>query len=369
MDNVLKIENLYVSYSNGPVVRDLSITLSRGVIGCLLGPSGCGKTTVLRTIAGFEKSERGRISLHGQNVDIKGTFIPPEKRRTGMVFQDYALFPHLTAYGNVAFGLNKLPARIIKERVHDLLDNVGLRDLEDSYPHELSGGQQQRVALARALAPQPEILLLDEPFSNLDVNLRESLVHEVRNIIKNTGATALLVTHNQSEAFAMADEIGVMSSGKLLQWGTAQDLYHRPACKQVAEFIGKGTFLNCKVVGDSAVRTALGVLKGSPVHPLKPGERGVVLIRPEDIVHDDHSPFKTAISDRVYRGSNILYTLNLDSGEKVLSMVPSHHDHPEGTGLGIRVELEELVVFVGDRIQNPEVRSQEKSPEMNLQVV
>jgi len=357
MDNVLEIRNLDVAYSNGPVVQDLSMTLPTGVIGCLLGPSGCGKTTVLRTIAGFEKAQRGYISLHGQSVDRNGTFVPPEKRRTGMVFQDYALFPHLTVGGNVAFGLKELPARIIKERVNDLLHTVGLEDLGDSYPHELSGGQQQRVALARALAPQPEILLLDEPFSNLDVTLRESLVHEVRNIIKSTGATALLVTHNQSEAFAMADEIGVMSSGKLLQWGIPQDLYHRPACKQVAEFVGKGTFLNCEVVGEAQVRTALGVIEGSPVHPLKPGDRGIVLIRPEDIVHDDHSPFKTDISDRVFRGANILYSLKLDSGEEVLSLVPSHHDHPEGHGLGIRVELEELVVFKQEsRVQGPESR-------------
>lgn len=360
MDKVLEIENLDVSFSNGPVIRDLSMTLPRGAIGCLLGPSGCGKTTVLRTIAGFEKAERGRISLHGQSVDSSETFIPPEKRRTGMVFQDYALFPHLTVGGNVAFGLKELPVKIRKERVNYLLDKVGLRDFEGSYPHELSGGQQQRVALARALAPQPEILLLDEPFSNLDANLRESLVHEVRNIIKSTGATALIVTHNQSEAFAMADEIGVISSGKLLQWGTAQDLYHRPACKQVAEFIGKGTFLNCEVVGDGEVQTALGVLKGSPVHPLKPGQRGIVLIRPEDIVHDDHSPFQTAITDRIYRGPNILYSLRLESGEEVLSLVPSHHDHPEGTGLGIRVELEELVVFGKDRMQNAECRTQKE---------
>jgi len=361
MDNVLKIEDLTVAYSNGPVVKGLSMTLPRGVIGCLLGPSGCGKTTVLRTIAGFEKAQSGHISLHDRSVDFNEAFVPPEKRKTGMVFQDYALFPHLTVYGNVAFGLKKLPARIIMERVNDLLEKVGLGDLESSYPHELSGGQQQRVALARALAPQPEILLLDEPFSNLDVTLRESLVHEVRNIIKSTGATALLVTHNQSEAFAMADEIGVMTSGKILQWGTAQDLYHRPVCKEVAEFIGKGTFLNCRVLGEDEVQTALGVIKGSPVHPLKPGDQGIVLIRPEDIVHDDHSPFKTAISDRIYRGSNILYTLNLDSGEKVLSMVPSHHDHPEGTGLGIRVELEELVVFGRDSTQYSVPSTQEEA--------
>ena len=345
MNNVLEIQNLEIAYTNGPVVQDLSMTLPRGSIGCLLGPSGCGKTTVLRTIAGFEKARSGHISLHGQSVDSNGTFVPPEKRRTGMVFQDYALFPHLTVGRNVAFGLQKLPAGVIKEQVRDLLEKVGLEDLEDSYPHELSGGQQQRVALARALAPQPEILLLDEPFSNLDATLRESLVHDVRNIIKSTGATALLVTHNQSEAFAMADEIGVMSSGKLLQWGTAQDLYHRPACRKVAEFIGKGTFLNCEVTGEGEVRTALGVIKGVPVHPRNIGDRGMVLIRPEDIVHDDHSLFKTAITDRIYRGPNILYTLTLDSGEEVLSLVPSHHDHPEGTGLGIRVELEELVVF------------------------
>lgn len=361
MNSVLDVKTLEVGYGNGPVVKDLSLNLSRGAIGCLLGPSGCGKTTVLRTIAGFERASGGKISLHGKSVDHNGTYIPAEKRRTGMVFQDYALFPHLTVRENVSFGMRNLPARTRTERVRTLLDKVGLGKLGDSYPHELSGGQQQRVALARALAPQPEILLLDEPFSNLDVTLRESLVHEVRSIIKGTGATALLVTHNQSEAFAMADEIGVMSAGRLLQWGPARDLYHRPACREVAEFIGKGTFLECEALDDSRVRTALGVIEGAPVHPIKRGERGMVLIRPEDIVHDDHSPFKTVVTDRIYRGPNILYFLRLDSGEEVLSLVPSHHDHPEGGKLGIRVELEELVVFVKNRSQETGVRRQEEA--------
>ncbi|HSN47103.1 MAG TPA: ABC transporter ATP-binding protein, partial [Casimicrobiaceae bacterium] len=220
------VRNLQHSYGAHRVVRDLSFALEQGAIGCLLGPSGCGKTTVLRCLAGFEPVQGGRIALSGQVVSAPDRIVPPEARRVGMVFQDYALFPHLSVAANVGFAFGRRPSGEQQERVQAMLDLVGLGSAAGTFPHELSGGQQQRVALARALAPEPDLLLLDEPFSNLDIDLRERLSIEVRSIIKATGTTAILVTHDQHEAFAIADQIGIMNEGRIEQWDTAYDLYH-----------------------------------------------------------------------------------------------------------------------------------------------
>jgi len=225
------------------VVDALSLALDGGSIGCLLGASGCGKTTVLRAIAGFEPLRAGAIRLDGTVLSGGGVHVLPEKRRVGMMFQDYALFPHLTVGENVAFGLRRLPKAQRERRVAEMLELVGLKDAVDDYPHELSGGQQQRVALARALAPAPDLLLLDEPFSNLDVDTRERLAFEVRDILKSTGHTAILVTHNQAEAFAIADRIGVMSAGRIVQWDTPYNLHHHPVDGFVADFIRREALL------------------------------------------------------------------------------------------------------------------------------
>ena len=239
--NLLELDDLCVTYDTPQgrrtVVDGLSLALPRGDIGCLLGASGCGKTTVLRALAGFEPVRMGRIVLDGTPVAAPALDVPPERRRIGMMFQDYALFPHLSAAENVAFGLRRMPKAERRIRVADMLDLVGLADSGGAYPHELSGGQQQRVALARALAPSPELLLLDEPFSNLDVDTRERLAFELREILKRTGHTAMLVTHNQAEAFAIADRIGVMKDGQLAQWDTPYALHRHPANPFVAEFV------------------------------------------------------------------------------------------------------------------------------------
>ncbi|MGU7772526.1 ABC transporter ATP-binding protein [Burkholderia sp. MR1-5-21] len=239
--NLLELDALSLAYDTPhgrrTVVDGLSLALARGDIGCLLGASGCGKTTVLRAIAGFEPVRAGRIVLDGAPVASPSLDVPPERRRIGMMFQDYALFPHLSAADNVAFGLRRQPLAERCARVAEMLELVGLADAADAYPHELSGGQQQRVALARALAPSPELLLLDEPFSNLDVDTRERLAFELRDILKRTGHTAILVTHNQAEAFAIADRIGVMQHGKLAQWDTPYALHHHPASAFVADFV------------------------------------------------------------------------------------------------------------------------------------
>ncbi|MGE5153798.1 MAG: ABC transporter ATP-binding protein, partial [Bdellovibrio bacteriovorus] len=251
MPTQLEVREVSVAYGSHTVVRDASFVLETGVIGCLLGPSGCGKTTLLRAIAGFEPVAQGEILIHGRRVSAPGETLAPEARRVGMVFQDFALFPHLTVEGNVGFGLTGLARRGREARVAELLELVGLAHAAKRYPHQLSGGMQQRVALARAMAPRPEILLLDEPFSSMDAALREQLAREVREVLRREGVTAVLVTHDQLEAFAMADQIGVLGQGEIHQWGTGFALYHEPRNRFVADFIGQGVILPATVVDET----------------------------------------------------------------------------------------------------------------------
>jgi iron(III) transport system ATP-binding protein len=345
MDTVLELRNISKSFDNKSVIRNLSLSLPQGSIACLLGVSGCGKTTALRTIVGFEAPDTGQILLNNRLVANPASGVPPEKRRIGMVFQDYALFPHLTVKKNVMFGLRRTADAEKTRRVSELLEVVGMSAFEDSFPHELSGGQQQRIALARALAPQPEILLLDEPFSNLDVALRERLSMEVRDILKQSDISAILVTHNQHEAFAMADVIGVMHDGRLEQWDSAYNLYHRPASLFVANFIGEGVLLPGNVIEDMEVKTGLGTLRGPFTYPCRNGCPAQVLIRPEDVVHDHNSKYKAKVLSKNFRGPNILYTLLLPSKDTILSLVPSHHNHKIGEEIGIVAQVEEIILF------------------------
>jgi iron(III) transport system ATP-binding protein len=349
---LLQVSDVCLSYGSNEVVSALTLTLRRGAIGCLLGPSGCGKTTALRAIGGFERVVRGEIRLSGAVVSDPATHVPPERRSIGMVFQDHALFPHLRVAENVGFGLHGRPERERAARVAELLATVGLEQQGRKYPHELSGGQQQRVALARALAPRPKLLLLDEPFSNLDVDLRERLSLEVRDILKRTGTTAVLVTHDQHEAFAMADEIGVMREGRIEQWAGPYDLYHRPANRFVADFVGEGVFLTGQVVGEREVEIELGRLAATVPGECGPGCpacvggcRVSVLLRPDDVVHDEAAPDRAEVVGKAFRGAEFLYTLRLRSGAQVLSLVPSHHDHPIGEQIGIRLQVDDVVVF------------------------
>ncbi len=345
MAPALELSMVSKAYDSACVVESLSLELERGQIGCLLGESGCGKTTVLRCIAGFEAIQAGTIKINEAVVSSPLTRLPPERRLLGMVFQDYALFPHLNIANNIAFGLHRQPLNDRNARVSEMLDLVGLANQADKYPHELSGGQQQRVALARALAPNPDLLLMDEPFSNLDVALRERLCIDVRNILKEMGMSALLVTHNQHEAFAMADIIGVMRSGALEQWDTAYNLYHRPRSQYVADFVGEGVLIKGRVTGTGRVETPLGILKGRFSYPCRNGCPADVLIRPEDIIHDDDSPFKAKVLGKKFRGANILYTLRLTQEEKILALVSSHHNHAIGQEIGIRPQVDEIVLF------------------------
>ncbi|GAF60534.1 LOW QUALITY PROTEIN: ferric iron ABC transporter, ATP-binding protein [Psychrobacter sp. JCM 18903] len=354
------VQDLIVGYDDTIIVNGLSLELKQGEIGCFLGYSGCGKTTALRAIAGLEQSRDGTVLLNNQcltdKTDRNSYAVAPAKRGMGMVFQDYALFGHLSVAKNIAFGLNKWSAADKKSRVAEMLELVELSEHADKRPNELSGGQQQRVALARALAPKPKLLLLDEPFSNLDVVLRESLAMNVRDILKRTNTTAILVTHDQNEAFALADKVGVMHKGKLVQWATPSELYHEPISPFVAEFVGEGAMID-GIIKEGHVETALGDIyrrmevydeSGYPQYCEYDYPNGTpikVLVRLDDIIHDDESNQTALVVGRVFRGANYLYRLQLDDGQTVLSLVASHHNHEIGSQIGILPILEHVVVF------------------------
>jgi iron(III) transport system ATP-binding protein len=353
----LALHDVAVRYARGPqqraAVEGVGLGLARGQIGVLIGPSGCGKTSLLRAVAGLERCAAGSITMGGRvlSAPAEGVHLAPEQRRIGMVFQDYALFPHLSVADNVAFGVHHLHRAERADRVQQMLDLVGLGHAAKRAPHELSGGQQQRIALARALAPQPELLLLDEPFSSLDADLREHLAQELRAILKAAGTTALFVTHDQFEAFALGDVIGVMHQGHLAQWDDAYTLYHRPATRFVAGFIGHAVFAPAQIVQcdhGPCVHTPLGELNDLDECPLPtayPQGECDVLLRADDIVHDDASPVKAQIERKAFRGSEFLYTLRLATGERVMAHVPSHHDHHVGEWIGIRPQVDHVVTF------------------------
>ena len=358
----LAVDGLSVSFDTPQgrhqVISDLRFGLQRGQIGCLLGASGCGKTTALRAIAGFVRPDGGEIRIDGRVVASRETWVEPERRGVGVVFQDYALFPHLSVADNVGFGLRRAASADRRARVERMLRLVGMSALAGRYPHELSGGQQQRVALARALAPSPALLLLDETFSNLDPDLRERLAMELRGILNEAGITALLVTHDQYEAFAMADQVGVMQTGTIAQWDQPYRLYHRPATREVADFVGLGSFLHGRLRqrdGLSSVAFELGELpiRARTDQALAGASAGVhgevvVLLRPDDVIHDDHSPLQAEVVRKAFRGAQFLYTLRLPSGAELLALVPSHHNHAIGERIGIRFDADHVVTFPAD---------------------
>lgn len=344
-DALLNIENLACGYHQQAVVKDLSLSLAPGEIACLLGPSGCGKTTTLRAIAGLEPVSGGSIRIQGRSVSSATEQMPPERRGLGMVFQEHALFPHLTVADNVAFGLRKLSPDERKTRITECLARVRLAGMEQRYPHELSGGQQQRVALARALAPRPALLLLDEPFASLDLDLRRQLARELGDILRQENVTTLMVTHDQEEAFALADRVGVMNAGYLEQWDTPYNIYHAPANRFVAEFAGYGAFLRGEVTDQHSVKTSLGELTGRHQDNLAAGTTVDVLLRPEDIVADETAPLALPVTRRQFTGANILYHLRVSASETLLCQTDSHTNVLEGDTLHVRLGTKHLVSF------------------------
>ncbi len=338
---ILEVDDIRLGYGEELVIRGLSFELDAGEIGCLLGASGCGKTTALRAVAGFEPLRGGEIRINGRVASTTSLRMAPEKRSVGMVFQDHALFPHLRVADNVGFGLRKLSRADKHRRIDELLELTGLEGLGHRYPHELSGGQQQRVALARALAPAPAVLLMDEPFSNLDTRLRRRMGEEIRAILKERGTATLIVTHDQHEAFALADKVGLLKDGRMLQWDTPYLLYHEPTSHYVAAFTGRGSYLNARVKGNSLIH-ALGT---SPLPGRRPpGDELALLIRPDDIRPDSQGRQATVLA-RQFQGPQILYRLRLETGEEIAALFPSHDDYDKGQHIGVALDAQHLVLF------------------------
>lgn len=345
MSGILEIKNIRCAYDGEIIVDNFSLNLRDTTLNCLLGPSGCGKTTVLRAVAGFEPVTKGEIVLDEKVISSKGFTVPPEQRGIGMVFQDYALFPHLSVAENISFGLRK-QSRLNKRRTaEEMLELVGLEGYMDRYPHELSGGQQQRVAVARALAPKPPLILMDEPFSNLDVDLRERLVLDVREILRQRQTTTLFVTHDQEEAFIMGEHVAVMDEGRIMQWDLPYNLYHEPANRFVADFIGQGRLIEGVLTSHESVETSLGLLAGNRSYEWPVGTKVDVLLRPDDVLLDAEEGMLCLITDRHFKGAQIMYSLRTPNGDELLSLVPSHLDINPGQKVKVGVDAEHLIVF------------------------
>jgi iron(III) transport system ATP-binding protein len=346
---VLELRNVSCAYgADRPAITDMSFVAQEGEIVCLLGPSGCGKTTTLRAIAGFEPVTAGEIRLEGRLVSAPGHVIPAEHRRIGMVFQEYALFPHICVRDNVAFGLQHLPAGEQAAQVHAMLEMVGLTDLAERFPHELSGGQQQRVALARALVQKPAVLLLDEPFSNLDPDMAGKMREDLHVLLRRTKTTAILVTHDHDEAFAMADQIAVLNGGRLEQLDTPEAIYHTPSTPFVADFVGQADFIP-GTIENGTVQTEIGTFPNQAGY--RSSAQVVVMIRPDDIHIVPVEKSFAHIVGRRFHGSENLYTIGLPSGRVVHSSEPSTTVYPVGTPVELQVNATHTVLF--DRATAP----------------
>ena len=340
---ILNLSHVSCAYeAHKPAVHDISLSVNQGQILCLLGPSGCGKTTILRAVAGFEKVTAGEISLKGELVSTSTLHLAPEKRRVGMVFQDYALFPHLCVADNITFGLQSCSAHTRQERIGTMLGLVGLEGLERRYPHELSGGQQQRVALARALAPNPVMLLMDEPFSNLDPDMTEKMRKELYGLLRQTNTTAILVTHDHDEAFAMADQVAVLQKGCLVQCDSPETIYHLPACPFVAEFVGQADFVpGC--IQNGMIETELGAFPNQGRYKGSPDV--LVMVRPDDLQITEVGTGNARIESRQFRGSENLYGIRLASGKLVHCSEPSTHIYDIDCPVSLNVIASHTVLF------------------------
>ena len=340
----ISVRALRKSYGTTEVLHEVDLTVQPGTVVALLGPSGCGKTTLLRSIAGLERPASGEVTLAGRPVSGSSVFVAPEKRQVGMVFQDWALFPHLSVAQNVAYGLPRSERK--GRRVDDVLDMVGLAGLGDRLPSTLSGGQQQRVALARALAPRPKVLLLDEPFSNLDTGLRTRVRSEVHQLLAELGITTVFVTHDQEEAFVLGDEVAVMRSGRIVQQARPAELYARPAAAWVATFVGDANLVDGEVAGDAAA-TVLGRV---PLEaPVDAGvDRVQVLLRPEELRVDPLSGSGSApatVELREYYGHDTVYLVRPDGGDVLRVRAGSAPRFARGDRVAVRYVGPPAVAF------------------------
>ncbi len=344
---LITLEHVSLTYpgSTSPAITDISFSVCEGDLTAILGPSGCGKTTVLRVIAGFERPAHGHVVISGKSVASANTWVEAEHRGVGMVFQDYALFPHLTVLQNVAFGLRGVTPNSQREKIREVFALIGLEGFESHYPSALSGGQQQRVALARALAPRPAVLLLDEPFSSLDPDMTERMREELLEILERTGSTSILVTHDHEEALDMADNVAVLNTGRLEQLGTPDEIYHTPTTAFVADFVGQADFVPGQVT-EGKVVTEVGIFEN--VGRLKDSTQVLVMIRPDDVRIQPCETASARILRRHFRGSENLYRILLPSGQLLYSSDSSTVIYPVGTNVVIHVETLHTIVFLRD---------------------
>jgi iron(III) transport system ATP-binding protein len=353
----LEVKNLSKSYSRNelPAVYDVSFSLQKGEILALVGPSGCGKTTTLRLIAGFEQPDAGQVYLAERLIADKSTFVPPEKRDVGMVFQDHALFPHLKVIENVYFGLMKKTQKEKEASARSMLNLLGMDNLSNRYPHELSGGERQRVALARALAPQPVVLLLDEPFSSLDADLRHQIREDVRVILKGISASAIFVTHDQEEALYMGDRLAVVNQGRLEQIAHPEAIFSAPANRFVAEFMGQTDFIT-GLVAKGGIQTEIGILTQKLDLPL--GTEVEIAVRADDITFDLNKNGSGMILGRQFKGALNIYRLRLPSGRIVHAFQPHTRILKPGTRVIVRADPgHDLACYYDERyIGNPDYK-------------
>ncbi|MCG9756751.1 ABC transporter ATP-binding protein [Shewanella insulae] len=341
--STLTIEQVHSDYQGQVIMRGLDLVLHQGEIAALLGPSGCGKTTLLKAIAGLQPISQGRISINGRLLSGDELFVPSEQREVGMIFQDYALFPHLTVAENILFGVKGLNKAARQARLGEMLALVKLEGLGGRYPHELSGGQQQRVSIARALAYEPELLLLDEPFSNIDAKVRGEMMVEIREILKQRGVSAVFVTHSKDEAFVFADKLALFKEGRIAQYGNAETLYGAPVDKYVAEFLGQVNYLSCEVKASSRLQTLLGEVQSSSVLPKGAGYRGEMLLRPEQIQMTEDKQGEGTIIARRFLGNLCHYSILI--GKETLAVrSPLHHFSP-GQKVALSVTPHPAVLF------------------------
>ncbi len=342
----IAVKNVSVAIDDKPIIKSLNLDLIDDEIGCIIGHSGCGKTTLLRTICGFLALSVGEIRLDGKLISSPRFSVKTEDRNVGICFQSYALFPHLTVAKNIEFGLHKLKKQERKLRLEHMLELFGLSEFSSQYPHQISGGQQQRVALARALAPAPRVLLLDEPFSHLDPEMKENLIFQIRSILKKTHTTTLIVTHDQKEAFAIADKVGVFIHGNIIQWGTPFQLFHNPVNRLVAEFVGEGSIIKGRLISDFSVETELGLIRSSHTTRSCPGLLLEVLVRPANLVFDAEASLSGKLIFKAFQGDYYTYTLLLKSGSRVYLNAPADREDEINSQINFRLLKQDLTVFV-----------------------
>jgi iron(III) transport system ATP-binding protein len=340
----LNLQSVKISLDSKVILDDVNLKIDNGEIISLMGSSASGKTSLIRSIAGFHNISSGVIQIDGQIVDDSVRRSDVAMRNIGVIFQDLALFPHLTVRENICFGLNNIDSTQQQNRAKKLEGLLDIENITNRYPNQISGGQQQRVAIARAIAPKPNLLLLDEPFSALDYELKDNLMNDIKKLIKSENITAILITHSAEEAFKMSDKIAFISNNTITQFANPYDIYHRPVSKEIANFFGISSYIKAKITDSSHINCILGDFVGM-VDQFNKDDKVDLLIRPDDIIHDDDSLFSAKVTEKTFRGSDFLYELELKDGQKIFCFAPSHHNHQVNEVIGIKLDLDHLVIF------------------------